>query len=324
MDQRHLLIAKQLYLWEQDPSLPVDPAALDDYTESTGLAARAAEALICRGAGLRELADARKTSLLVQSWRSQQFLVAYMEVSRTLSVSGIPHIPLKGIWMNREVLSNPSLRFCADLDVWIERKNLPSARRALTAIGYREVNRVHNRLHFHHAFVPAGEGPMLELHTALGNHDFNRIPSREVWDRSTDGGTGLSRELATEDQLLYIFYHSALHLFDRPARFLDLTDIWQWAERRGFDREVLLSRAAEWQCRRLFLLSAGACAWMMDREILGGKEEKEANVIFHRVARRGGRRRLRALLTDGLWPLVRGSFHPKRILGGLFDRLGPR
>ena len=325
MEQRQLLSAKRLYAWERDPSLPAGTDSFEqDFPESSGLRARAAEALLARGARLSELPDTPRSSLLAQSWRSQQFIASYMDLSRSFSVTGIPHVPLKGIWMSREVLRNPSLRFCADLDVWIEKSSLRAAKRVLAALGYREVNRAHNRVHFHHAFRAPSGGPMLELHTALAINDFTRIPSREIWERTTEGGTGLSRELAPEDQLVYIFYHSALHLFDRPARLLDLTDTWAWAEKRGIDPKTLLPRAVAWQCRRLFLLSAGACGWMMDRELLGGAAEEEARNLFHSVAGKMGRRRLRALLADGPWPLVRGILHPRRILGGVLDRLEAR
>ncbi len=326
MDQRNCIRAKQLYRLEQIPPPLTEALELaSGLEESTGLRARATELLLDAGMGLEKIPEPLRESFFKQVWRTQQLQSAYSKIAQALQHAGVEHIPLKGIWMNHRLHSNPSLRYCSDLDLWVQKKNIRKAKEVMRSLDFQEANRAHNWLHFHHAFLPKETGPMVELHSALSIPDFTRIPSNEVWKRSHSLGEGLARELSTEDQLVYIFYHSALHLFDRPSRFLDLTDIWQWAENRGVKTDTLLPLATSWQCRKLFLLSLGACGWMMERELLGDAAEVEARKLFVGLFGDDSPRKvLRARFADSPWPLIRGILHPQRILGGLLDRLETR
>ncbi len=181
------------------------------------------------------------------------FLFRELEkVLRSLSAQKIPVLLLKGAALGPAVYGNPALRPMGDLDLLVRPADAPRALEILASIGYRPI-----RPPLHPTTLTADESQVflrygevnLELHWGLLDlpHYSYRLPMERIWAdaRLISIGTAQAWMLNTEDQILHLCAHLALHHGEGRPRLLWLCDIAEVIVRAGekLDWAALLERA---------------------------------------------------------------------------------
>ena len=146
-------------------------------------------------------------------------------------------MPVKGLVLAETLYGDIGARPCADLDVLVRPADLPAARAALRAIGFRQraVPGYKALVHpFHDPAWARGEGAdhvRLELHWGLWADHEHRLGTDGLWDRSVTSTLQgrATRMLSPEDTLL----HLAIHRTRSALRLRWLVDVAELVRRDG-------------------------------------------------------------------------------------------
>lgn len=185
------------------------------------------------------------------------------EVLLALERQGVPVILLKGPVLAEALYRDPGLRPFTDLDLLIDRADLPQALQVFSALGYRHLA-ADRSLEFELAYVGAAcfvgakrkaEGLPLDLHWELLTHPgvapAGVIDTREVWDRAVkvEWWNRPALALSPEDLLIYLALHWAIH--HAFAGLIWPLDIALLLRRHGaaLDWEAVAERARRWRVR---------------------------------------------------------------------------
>ncbi|MBW7907916.1 MAG: nucleotidyltransferase family protein [Kiritimatiellae bacterium] len=145
-------------------------------------------------------------------------LKAAFRLMGQLGDRGIPHIFLKGPTLQRLLYGEAATRPYSDLDVLVQKENLPEAIEAATASGWKPPERI-TPYHFHVTCAPTDAPLPLELHTRwVDRANLYRLPDDAGFDRVCLGDEGLPR-FCDEDLLLYLCVHAHKHGFLNETAF---------------------------------------------------------------------------------------------------------
>ncbi|HXG02415.1 MAG TPA: nucleotidyltransferase family protein [Candidatus Binatia bacterium] len=191
-------------------------------------------------------------------------------VLASLAQVGVPALPLKGPVLAEALYDPPEERPFTDLDLLVRRADAPAALGVLAALGYRHLPGgrplEHEVGHAAGAVFVREDDPVsvpIDLHWELvapaGVVRRFPVPVEEVWARSVPAPEwgSLTRRLSTEDLLLYLALHLALHhplgggrwrqdiirLLDRFGAVLDWAAVGERAERWGVRAAVAFALA---------------------------------------------------------------------------------
>ncbi len=190
-----------------------------------------------------------------------------------LAAAEIACIPLKGVYLAETFYQSPSLRPMADLDIMVKDEHLGDAVGILAGLGFAAEHAFDLETAKHYAkHLPDMAGPngvKLDLHADLGaTFPFSktagcRVETDEMWKRSRpiELAGCRCRELAIEDQLIFLAIHLAQHEYQQML--LRIVDLHQIISNRSVDWHLLRCRSEEmgaWRmvhtavhlCRRLF------------------------------------------------------------------------
>ncbi len=170
-----------------------------------------------------------------QAARNTMLLARYSRISAVLRSSGIPHMPLKGVDMIRNVYRNMALRGMMDIDILVRPAQAVEAARIVCALGYSPLRTggmpavptpspyLNSRY-----LVPEDGGVPVHLHWHLLNTSVPRLRPLEaidmerVWSRSSSCAGPLSRTLHPMDRFLHLCDHALKHSFCSLAQWVDL------------------------------------------------------------------------------------------------------
>lgn len=278
--------------------------------------------LLEMGYGVHELPQPYRDFYLSAVAREETVMGEWKRIKWLLGQKKIDVVPLKGLWLKEKGANR--LQYLGDFDLLVDTAAHSNACKLLRESGYEERFRLHSKFHFHSSFFHPEINLWVELHNSLGHEDFHKIPSKEVWERRLAWKEG-SLELNPLDQVVYIFYHAALHYFDRPSRILDLHHTWEWAKDK-VELKDIVERARSWRCAKMVLLSMIAYSTFVPMPIqryFTDSEVKSVSNVWEMICLSGKRDRLlRLRLSDSVTDAVRGTVHPLRILGRIFHGMG--
>jgi hypothetical protein len=211
---------------EKLPSEAVDWAALAPLTGFHRVAPLLALAL---QAGVASAApDSARDALAAARANASRNLLLTGELARLvkqLDARGIPAIPYKGPTLAALLYGDPALRHYSDLDLLVQPQDLPAAKQAALALGYRPGTQ-----DTHHAiFLSRGHSEIkLELHWAIMREDFPlRLDLEGVWERCGRVSFGglQATTLSLEDLLLVLCVHGANHWWLRLQWTCDVAQL---------------------------------------------------------------------------------------------------
>lgn len=223
-------------------------------------------------------------------------------VLAALARAGVPALPLKGPLLAEMLYEAPEERPFTDLDLLVRRADVPAALGVLGALGYRHLPGGRPLAHelAHAAVFVRADDPVsvpVDLHWELvappGVVRRFPVPVEEVWERSVPAPEWgpLARRLSTEDLLLYLALHLALHhplgggrwrqdlvrLLHRFGPALDWAAVGERAERWGVRAAVAFALA------RVGTGSSGGGTWPVPPELRPGRLRA---ALIERLARR--------------------------------------
>ncbi len=178
--------------------------------------------------------------VVAQSSRLEE---AAAEVCAAVKDSGHKAVPLKGLWLNRRIYKDASLRRTTDADIFVSPETLPSLEKFMFARGYRRMPPEHSAVW---QVVFKGEGLFpVEAHFLLSTPDENPPPSPEILGRA--GGWGEPNEgLELPDALIYLAINNSrdnLILF--PGNLHDIATIAGLLSPKEW--EAVAERSARWK-----------------------------------------------------------------------------
>ena len=177
--------------------------------------------------------------------QSSRLEAAAEDICVTLARSGHKAVPLKGLWLNRKIYQDASLRRTTDADIFVSPRALAPLEEFLFSRGYRRMPPEHKIVW---QVVYTGEGLFpVEAHVLLSTPDENPPPSLEILGRA--GGWGEPNEgLELPDALIYLAINNTrdnLVLF--PGNLRDIAVI---ASRLGPQEwQSAKERATRWKWR---------------------------------------------------------------------------
>ncbi len=241
-----------------------DPGALDELAElplpedlvKTARDSNLAPLLysVLRGRGL--LPPAVEEELRREYYRSAAHaMVLWQELEtalRALAAEQIQVIVLKGAALAEAVYGNPALRPMGDLDLLVRERDVPTALRALEALGYAPISleaHAGMALESENEVGLRGARAVVEIHWSLLDSPYyqSHLPGEWFWETAwpLHIGAQSALTLGPEAQLLYLGAHLLLHHSGGPFQLLWLHDIAAVLHRYGeqVDWDVLLQEA---------------------------------------------------------------------------------
>lgn len=240
----------------------------------------------------------------------------------------IDYMPLKGMWLSNEVLLHSAMRAFGDIDLWIEKKNIHQIERYFEGQGYQKTSgyRLRKAWHFHVAFFKkVHEIPIVfEIHWKLSNNRIEAFPWNDIWNHSLKKESSCERVMTKLDQALYIWYHSANHMFENPSRIMDTVIILAWLKKTGFNDWTLLDlKIQEYRCIKIMSLVSSVLEMMIGKtnvpktsiKIKYSIIEKLAEVIKESYFQKNSSRPFyKFSLIDDYSRAFRTVFSPKRVV----------
>lgn len=168
------------------------------------------------------------------------------KICEGLESRGFKAVPLKGLWLNRMVYSDPSLRRTTDVDLLVSRKALPVLESMLRQSGYR---RSKSRYSPPWQVAFTGQGlTTVEAHLELTPPDENPPPAEEILARARPWGHP-NEGLDAVDALLCLAINNAKdNLVVFPGNLCDIDALVRTPAMTGFWKSAL-ERASSWKWR---------------------------------------------------------------------------
>jgi hypothetical protein len=162
--------------------------------------------------------------------RNLHYSKEFKEIVTNLNRANIRTIPLKGIEFLHSIYAhNIALRNLSDIDILVEKQNVPHAEKILVDMGYKKKKTSFrfSQRHFHDIFLCSrGKQPIvIELHWDVDFSDspFN-INIEEFWDRSQEFSSEkfTCYRFSIEDSIIFNSFHILREVKKAPDGFLAL------------------------------------------------------------------------------------------------------
>jgi hypothetical protein len=141
-------------------------------------------------------------------------------IVRALTAARIPVVPFKGAHLAQEVYGDIALRSMGDVDLWVPRPQLDTARTVMQTLGYMPRPNANRPPALQDALT--GEtryskpnAPVVEIHWNLFPGEWLRLTSRvdeqSIWQRTQPLEGDLIRRLSPEDAIVQLCVHLAVN-----------------------------------------------------------------------------------------------------------------
>ena len=199
------------------------------------------------------------------------------QVLDALEHSQVPIVLLKGAALSRAVYPNPALRTMGDLDIWVPRDRMDTARTALEVLGYRTRSKQDRPPGLQELYL--GETQMIrsEPHSALVELHWNVFPGewlrhtartdeQPIWERTIPMEGTDARQLSPEDAVLHTCVHFAIGHQLRGLGVRPLLDLELMQTTWAINWDTIAHRAREWQVATATWLILDLWTWLFGHQ----------------------------------------------------------
>jgi hypothetical protein len=202
------------------------------------------------------------------------FLTAeLLRLLRVFADHGIPALPYKGPVLARAVYGDISLRSFTDLDILVDKRDIPRAKDLILSEGYRfgvpltdkqQAARLRSKNCKDFTFTDVQDFAKLELHWEFASPSLFPLDTKSLWDRPSKLNVGglWVLNLRAEDMLLMLCVHGAKHFFRRLEWICDISELLAASSEISWDEVV--GRATTLRSKRMLFFGL-IMAW----DILG-------------------------------------------------------
>ena len=200
---------------------------------------------------------------LLNAARNTFFAHAAEGICSNLNKAGIPNIFLKGLYLSENIYPNPALRSMSDLDILLQKTDIPGGIAVLEGLGYRSSTYFNftdeNRDIKHVPPFIKDHGPFVELHwTLLEEDEPFTIDVTGLWERALPAKINQldTLTLSLEDLFIHLSIHFTYqhHLGTGLRGLYDLAFVLNRTE-NSLDWEKLVKRSKTWGCPRVISLT---------------------------------------------------------------------
>ncbi len=178
------------------------------------------------------------------------------QILQAFESAAVKVIPVKGAWLGEAVYANIALRGMEDIDLWVNRSEIESARKTMESLGYSSEGSRNDRpralqeeLLGEIQFFKSGS-PMIELHWTNFPGEWLRhvsqIDEKLIWQRTLPYKGNYIRQLSAEDAIIHISIHLAVNHQMSMSGLRTLIDIDTLRRKLTVDWTILALRAREW------------------------------------------------------------------------------
>lgn len=179
------------------------------------------------------------------------------KILKALAAASITVIPVKGAWLSEAIYDNIALRGMADIDLWIQRYDIDTAKSVLAALNYSINDKPQNRpqaledaLIGETSFFKK-ESPIVELHWRIFHGEWlrhtARIDEAVILQRTLPLKGEYLRQLSCEDAIIHIAVHVAVNHQMSMSGLRALLDLNAVRKKLDVDWPLVARRAREWQ-----------------------------------------------------------------------------
>ncbi|MEI7824922.1 MAG: nucleotidyltransferase family protein [Chlorobiaceae bacterium] len=179
------------------------------------------------------------------------------KILQALEAASITVIPVKGAWLSEAIYDNIALRGMADIDLWIQRYDIDTAKSVLAALGYSINDKQQNRPQaLHDALIGETslfkqESPIVELHWRIFHGEWlrhtARIDDALILQRTLPLKSEYVRQLSCEDAIIHIAVHLAVNHYMSMSGLRALLDLNAVRKKLNVKWPLVARRAKEWQ-----------------------------------------------------------------------------
>ena len=179
------------------------------------------------------------------------------QILNAFELAAIKVVPVKGAWLGEAIYGNIALRGMSDIDLWVNRAEIDSAKTAMESLGYYSSSARTDRprelleeLIGEIQFFKLGSA-MVELHWTIYPGEWlrhaSRIDEKFIWQRTLDYRGNYARQLAAEDAIIHIAIHLAVNHQMSMSGLRTLLDLDAVRHKLTVDWETVALRAKDWR-----------------------------------------------------------------------------
>ncbi|MFC1658046.1 nucleotidyltransferase family protein [Candidatus Omnitrophota bacterium] len=194
--------------------------------------------------------------------RNTIFWKEFCRLHNLLNKIGIRIIPLKGIVLAKTLYPDIGIRPMADIDVLVQKKDLPFVEKQILQLGYRkQLKRLSEdywkKYQCHFVFYNPDKEIILELHWTFAPPRPNALNITDIWKRSKNQLVGQLEilTLTFEDTLLSICLDLGKNISKLQClRLRNLYDIHELVIKHGhnLDWDYIIKKIDSWKVKGLF------------------------------------------------------------------------
>ena len=179
------------------------------------------------------------------------------KIFKAFSDVGITVVPVKGAWLGEAVYGNIAMRGMADMDLWLQRKEIDAARNVMFSLGYAQnSSRTARPQALQDALLGESslfkrDAPVVELHWKIFAGEWlyhaARIDREVIWHRTLPYRGDTVRQLSVEDALIYIAIHLSVRHQMSESALRTLLDLDTARKKLKVEWEIVAGRSQEWQ-----------------------------------------------------------------------------
>jgi hypothetical protein len=187
------------------------------------------------------------------------------QILEVLDSSGVPALPFKGPALSQMAYGDATLRPASDLDILVEREDVPRVKRVLQSRGYRpwvemtpRQEAAQLRIRYNYKLVGPTGRMLLEVHWAIAPRQFGlSLDFQELWDRRVElSWLGrYTQSLSPEDLFLVLVIHGDRHGWRRLQWVCDLAELVRATPKMDWASVIQRARARR-SLRRVLLALA--------------------------------------------------------------------
>jgi hypothetical protein len=185
-----------------------------------------------------------------------------LRILKEFKVHRIPAVPYKGPTLAASVYGNLALREFYDLDILVHQHDVPKAKEVLASIGYQARYRLTStqeaaflRSQHEHPFRRHDGKCVVELQWRIAERHFFPLDTERLWERLDRIPLGYNTvlNLSSEDMLLILCVHGAMHAWERLEWICDVAELIR-VRREDIGWEQLMAQANAVGGERMLLL----------------------------------------------------------------------
>ncbi|MBU4311144.1 MAG: nucleotidyltransferase family protein [Candidatus Omnitrophica bacterium] len=189
------------------------------------------------------------------NFKNQALWEEFCNIEKALLQKNIKAVPIKGIALNQVLYEGKNIRPIGDIDILIQKSELPDAERVLLSSGYIKSTAGYSIDYYkkYHCHIPFRKRHLCEVHWAIALPRPHKIDLPDIWKNTREYNVKETKLtiLSPEDNLFTLALH--LNRFNSPLSLRYIMDVSEFINqyRNTIDWDYLIKNARANKIRSL-------------------------------------------------------------------------